>query len=174
MCPAQQEIAELLEAIEKETCERIAEEKAQAAKARSLTDGQLYLAGWRLPACNASCSSRERRAKGQRQNSVVIAADKQASGAQHCHGASRSSTETTTQHLSAPRCQSHKSRPKRVHRGRASERLTSADRKPVGPATSNYSLSAFPAIMANGTIRVIRLGSGSTEFKKLRGCARRD
>jgi len=37
-----QEIADLLEAIEKETRERIDEEKAQAAKARSLTDGELF------------------------------------------------------------------------------------------------------------------------------------
>ena len=133
-----QEIADLLEAVEKETRERIDEEKAQAAKARSLTDGELFSfslcarvqkantlsdgqphAVWprdqlcamlcaricSCPTCNPAI----------KRGILHVAASLLTIGpllAQHCHGASRSSTETTTLHLSALRCRSPRSLPR--------------------------------------------------------------
>jgi hypothetical protein len=138
-----QEIADLLEAIEKETRERIDEEKAQAAKARSLTDGELFSLS--LYSVSRFCGNKRRAdselfltgsttLSGRAINCVhyfmhsvarappVILQSNVASCmllltigpllAQHCHGASRSSTGTTTLHLSARRCQSPRSLPR--------------------------------------------------------------
>jgi len=127
-----------LEAVEKETRERIDEERAQAAKARSLTDGELFSfslcarvqkantlsdgqphAVWprdqlcamlcaricSCPTCNPAI----------KRGILHVAASLLTIGpllAQHCHGASRSSTETTTLHLSALRCRSPRSLPR--------------------------------------------------------------